>query len=251
MRQLVAREIIGRYRGSMLGVLWSLVTPILMLGVYTFVFGFVFRARWGTDGTSGGAFAILIFSGMIVHSLFSECFTKAPGLVVDNANYVKKVLFPLEVLPWVTLGSALFHACVSLLVLLAFTIALRHQISWTVLLMPAVILPFVLVIIGISWWLAATGVYVRDIGQLTGMLSTVLLFLSPVFYPLSALPEGYRWVFLLNPLTFIIVQSREVLVYGQMPYWPGLGIYLTVGLVTAWAGYAWFQKTRRGFADVI
>jgi lipopolysaccharide transport system permease protein len=247
----VVREVVGRYRGSLLGVLWSLANPILMLGVYAFVFGIVFRARWGADDTSGSGFAVLIFSGMIIHALFSECFIKAPGLVVGNVNYVKKVVFPLEILPWVSLGAALFHACVSLLVLLAFTIAVYHQISWTVLLFPIVIGPFLLVIMGISWWLAATGVYVRDISQLTGMLSTVLLFLSPVFYPLSALPDGYQWILLLNPLTFVIVQFREVLVFGRLPDWLGLGIYSTVGLVVVWAGFAWFQKTRRGFADVI
>ena len=250
-RQMVKREVLGRYRGSFLGLLWSFVNPVLMLAVYTFVFGIVFQARWGQGSGDRLEFALVLFAGLIVFNLFSECLTRAPGLVLGNVNYVKKVIFPLEILPWVSLGSALFHAAVSLGVLLLFLSFAGHGIAWTVLLLPLVLAPFVLLIQGLSWLLASIGVFVRDIGQVVGMAMTVLMFMSPIFYPADALPEAVRgWLFL-NPLTFIIEQSRDVLIWGKLPDWSGLAVYSLIALAVAWAGLFWFQKTRKGFADVL
>lgn len=250
-RQMVKREVLGRYRGSFLGLLWSFVNPVLLLAVYTFVFGIVFQARWGQGTGDRLEFAIVLFAGLIVFNLFSECLTRAPGLVLSNVNYVKKVIFPLEILPWVSLGSALFHAMVSLGVLLAFLLFTGHGIAWTVCLLPIVLAPFLLLIMGLSWLLASVGVFVRDVGQVVGMAMTVLLFMSPIFYPAAALPEAVRgWLFL-NPLTFIIEQSRDVLIWGRTPDWAGLALYAAISLALAWAGLFWFQKTRKGFADVL
>lgn len=250
-RQMVKREVLGRYRGSFLGLLWSFVNPVLLLTVYTFVFGIVFRARWGQGSGDRLEFALVLFAGLIMFNLFSECLTRAPGLVLGNVNYVKKVIFPLEILPWVSLGSALFHAAVSLVVLLLFLLLSGHGVSWTVLLLPIVLAPFALLIQGLSWLLASIGVFVRDIGQVVGMAMTVLLFMSPIFYPADALPAAIRpWLFL-NPLTFIIEQSRDVLIWGKLPDWYGLIMYALIALAVAWAGLFWFQKTRKGFADVL
>jgi len=249
--QMTRREIVGRYRGSIMGLLWSLINPILMLGVYSLVFGKIFQARWGTAPGSAGEFTLVLFAGMIVHGLLAECVNRAPGLIVGNVNYVKKVVFPLEILPWVQLGAALFHATISSLALLVFVILIQHSVNWTLVFVPVVLLPYLMFIMGCSWFLAATGVYLRDLGQITGFITTVLLFLSPVFYPVSALPENYRFLMLLNPLTFIIEQFRNVLIWGNAPDWTGLGLYLAFGVSVAWAGFFWFQKTRRGFADVL
>lgn len=249
--QLVAREVAGRYRGSAAGLLWSFFNPLLMLTVYTFVFSVVFRMRWEGAGDSRIDFAMLVFAGMIVHGLFAECVNRAPTLVLGSPNLVKKVVFPLEILTWAAIGSALFHAAVSTVVLLAFVAVARHALPWTVILFPLVLAPFVLFTAGVTWWLASLGVYVRDVAQVTGVATTVLLFLSPVFFPVSALPEGYRLLFHLNPLTFVIEQAREVLIWGRLPHWPGLALYALLGLAAAWAGLYWFQRTRRGFADVL
>jgi lipopolysaccharide transport system permease protein len=250
--QLVRRDVIGRYRGSLLGVAWSLFNPILMLLVYTFVFSFVFKTRWGGDvGDSHTSFAILLFVGMIVHALFSEVANRAPTLILANVSYVKRVVFPLEILPWVTLGSALFHGMVSLSVLLIAQLLINHTLPWTFILLPLVLVPFLALIIGVAWFLAATGVYVRDIAQTIGIITMVMLFLSPVFYPLSALPPRLQLAFYLNPLTFVIEESRKVLLFGQFPSWLGLFVYSFVGIAVAWMGFWWFQKTRRGFADVV
>ncbi|MHC4337026.1 MAG: ABC transporter permease [Planctomycetota bacterium] len=250
--QMTKREVIGRYRGSLLGLVWSFVNPILMLIVYTFVFSVVFRARWGeSGGTSKAEFAIILFSGLITFNLFAECVNRAPGLIVGNVNYVKKVVFPLEIMPWITMGAALFHAGVSVAVLLCFIAIIQGSVPWTVLWLPVVWLPFLLFTMGLCWFLAATGVYLRDVGQAVGIITTAMLFLSPIFYPISALPEGYRVWLHVNPLTFILEQVRAVTIFGAPPDWLGLSIYLVGATVVAGLGFAWFQTTRRGFADVI
>lgn len=248
--QMTRREVVGRYRGSVMGLLWTLLYPLLMLAVYTFVFSVVFQARWG-GSDSQSEFAAMVFTGMIVHGVFAEALNKAPQLVISNANFVKKVVFPLEVLSWVSMGSALFHAAISTAVLLAFRLLVDGNIPLTALLFPVVVLPLLLLAMGVSWFLASLGVYLRDVGQVTGVLTTILLFLSPVFYPVSALPQAYRDLIALNPLTPAITHARDTLLMGRVPDWTQWGFALAVGLVASWLGLAWFQRTRRGFADVI
>jgi lipopolysaccharide transport system permease protein len=249
---LVKREIAGRYRGSILGIAWSFFTPLLMLVTYTFVFSVVFQARWGLGlNESKTDFAIILFVGMIVHGLFSECVNRAPGLILANVNYVKKVVFPLEGLSLVAFGSALFNALISLLVMLLAQIILKQYMPLTVFLFPLILLPLAFATLGFAWFLSALGVYVRDIGQITGIFTTILLFVSAVFFPINALPAPYQGWLKLNPLALIIEHSRKVLIFGQMPDFGQLGIMLIVGILIAWAGFAWFQKTRKGFADVL
>jgi len=249
--QLAKREVISRYRGSMFGLAWSFFNPLLMLAVYTFVFSVVFKARWGAETSSHGDFAIILFVGIIVHGVFAECVNRAPGLILNNASYVKRVVFPLETLPWVAMGATLFHSVISVLVLLIAQLLVKGGIPITALWLPVVIAPLVIATMGVSWLLAAFGVYLRDIGQVTGILTTVMLFMAPVLYPVQALPENIRpWIYL-NPLTFIIEQSREVLLWGHAPDFAGLGKYTLGALLAAWIGYAAFQKMRRGFADVL
>jgi len=249
---LVKRDVVGRYHGSAMGIAWSFFHPLLMLAIYTVVFSTVFKASWGR-GTEDSKvdFAIILFVGMIVLGLFNECLNRAPNLILENVNYVKKVIFPLEVLPWVALGSALFHGGVSVAVLLLGELVLRHALPWTVVLFPLVVVPLLLTTIGIAWFLAALGVYVRDIGQATAMFTTVMMFVSPVFYPLSSLPEGLRRWLWLNPLSYIIEEGRNTLVFGRVPGLAGWVASLAAGLAFAVLGFAWFQKMRRGFADVV
>ncbi len=250
--QLTKRDVIGRYRGSMMGLLWSLFNPILMLAVYTFVFSVVFQARWGGgEHTSKAEFALILFAGLITFNLFSECANRAPGLILSNVNFVKKVVFPLEILPWITVGASIFHAMISTVVLVAFFLIVHGFVPWTALLLPIIWIPFVFFIMGISWFLAATGVFIRDVGHIVGIITTAMLFMSPIFYPITALPEQYRAWLQLNPLTFVLEQSRVVIIKGQLPDWPGLSLYLAGSVILAALGFAWFQKTRRGFADVI
>ena len=187
IRNLVHREVVGRYKGSMLGIFWSLVTPVLMLAVYTFVFSVVFKARWNEGGDSRTEFSLLLFVGLLVFNLFAECINRAPSLVLANVNYVKKVVFPLEVLPWVAMGSALFHFTVSFGVWLAAYVVLVGMPHWTVLLSPLVMAPFVLFVMGLSWAFASLGVFLRDVGQIISIAVQVLMFMTPTgqFYVFS------------------------------------------------------------------
>lgn len=250
--QMARREVIGRYRGSIMGLAWSFFNPILMLVVYTFVFSVVFKARWGTGSEESQAgFAVVLFVGMIVYGLFAEMVNRAPLLILSNVNYVKKVIFPLEILPVVGMGAALFHTLVSLCVLLAAILLINGSMAWTAIFFPLIILPLLIATLGIAWFLASLGVFVRDVGQTVVIITTAMMFLSPVFYPVSALPEKFQTWLMLNPLTFMIEQSRAVMIFGKLPDWSGLGIYTVVSLMMAWTGFWWFQKTRKGFADVL
>ncbi|OGR00776.1 MAG: sugar ABC transporter permease [Deltaproteobacteria bacterium RIFOXYD12_FULL_50_9] len=224
-----------------------------MLVVYTFVFSEIFKSRWGGIGGDDNKtqFAVLLFVGMIVLSLFSEVLNRAPGLIVSNVNYVKKVVFPIEILPVIAMGAALFHSLISLGVLLVAFALFNGYLNWTLFFIPFVLLPMIILNMGLAWILASLGVFLRDVGQTIGIITTVLMFLSPVFYPVSAVPARFRPFIMANPLTFIIEQARAVLILGRLPNWAGLGIYTIIATVVAWAGYAWFQKTRKGFADVL
>jgi lipopolysaccharide transport system permease protein len=249
--QLTKRDVLGRYRGSVMGLAWSFFNPLLMLAVYTFVFSVVFKARWGVGGEDKVNFAIILFVGLIVYGFFAECINRAPNVIVSNVNYVKKVVFPLEILPSVAIGSALFHAGISLAVLLTAQLLINQRLPWTVIVFPIILLPLLFATSGLAWLLSALGVYVRDIAQTTSILTMVLMFLSPLFYPVSALPPRFQIWLHLNPLTFIIEEGRNVLIFGNTPNWLGWGLALAASFLISAGGFWWFQKTRKGFADVL
>ena len=248
---LIKRDVIGRYRGSMLGILWSFFNPLFMLAVYTFVFGLIFKSRWPGGSDSKVEFALILFAGLIVFNIFSETVTRAPSLILSNSNYVKKVVFPLEILPIVALGTAFFHAGISLLVWLIFYFLFLGVPSFTVLLLPLILLPLLVFSLGCSWILASLGVYLRDVGQFIGLAVTALMFLTPIFYPVAALPDDLQSLLFLNPLTSVVEQTRDVLIWDKLPDWILFFIDGAISIMVAWLGFAWFQKTRKGFADVL
>lgn len=250
--KLSRREIQGRYRGSILGWGWSFITPLLMLAVYTFVFSEVFQARWSDVETSGSlTFAINLFAGLIVFSVFAETADKSPSLILANSNLVTKVIFPLEILPAVSMAAAVFHAVTSLLVLFIFEMISQGSVPATTTWLPLVWLPLLSGCLGLGWALAALGVYLRDLQQFTGVTVNLLMFLSAVFYPLTALPPAWQPILKLNPLVMIIEQTRAVAVLGSQPSLTYLGWGCLVGLIVCELGFRAFQKARRGFADVI
>lgn len=249
--QMTKRDVIGRYRGSVLGLMWSFFNPVIMLVVYTFVFSVVFKARWQTGSDSKSEYALAIFIGIIVHGLLAECINKAPGLITGNVSYVKKVVFPLDVLPWIAMGATLFHTSVSLLAWGLCFALVNHTFHWTAVFLPLIFLPLIFYTIGLTWFLASLGVFLRDVGQVTGVITTILMFMSPIFYPITNLPKQFQVFMYANPITFILEQSRDVLMWGKLPNWEGLMISLLISILVACLGFAWFQKTRRGFADVL
>ena len=251
IKSLVLREVIGRYRGSVFGLLWSFLNPIFMLLVYTFVFSIVFKAKWGIGSDSKIEFALLLFAGLIMFNLFAECINRAPSLILSNANYVKKVIFPLEIFPLVSLGAGIFHTFISLCVWFIAYVIFYGIPHLTVLLLPLIMLPFIFLILGLTWGLSSLGVYLRDISQMVGILTTALMFLSPIFYPISALPENYQRILLFNPLTHVIEYTRDIIFWGILPDMAVLSFYYVGTLSIAFLGFAFFQKTRKGFADVL
>lgn len=250
--RLAHREIIGRYKGSVLGLGWSLINPLLILSVYTFVFSVVFKAKWGIDtGETKYDYALLMFVGIIVHGFVSEILSKSPDSILNNANYVTKIVFPLEILTVVNILSALFHLSVNLVVLIIAISFSNHAVSWTIIFAPLTLLPLIVMSAGIGWALNSLGVYLRDIGQSIPIFTTALLFLSPVFYPVSSLPENFRGWLMANPLTSIIEQTRAVCLYGQLPNFYTLGEFIGGSALFAWLSYKWFLYVKKGFADVI
>ncbi|UXC17390.1 ABC transporter permease [Comamonas squillarum] len=251
INELIQRDIVGRYRGSFMGLLWSFFNPILMLLVYTFVFGIIFNSRWPGGSGSKSEFALVLFSGLMIFNFFSECISRAPGLIVGNVGYVKKIIFPLEILPIVAMGAALFHFCISFIVWLLFYVAFFGLPHPTLLLLPIALLPLPFVILGLSWFLSSLGVYLRDTGHIIGVILMVMMFMTPIFYPISALPEKYRPLLRLNPLATLIEQAQSVMIWGRAVDWSVWGLTLVASLMIAFLGFAWFQKTRSGFSDVL
>lgn len=249
--ELTKREILGRYRGASIGLVWALISPFLMLMVYTLAFGYILRSRW--PGTSGSTtdFALILFVGLLVHGFFAECLTRAPQLVLSNPGYVKRVVFPLEVLACSMTLTALFHLSMNVVVLVALKWFWHGELFWHTLLLPLVIAPLVVLAVAVGWFLSALGVYLRDITQIVGVLAAAMLFLSSAIVPVQSLPENYRWVFHANPLTLIIDQAREVVIWGRMPDWSALGLYSVCACILAMLALAFFRRIRGGFGDVL
>lgn len=251
-RQLVKREVAARYKGTALGFGWSLLHPLLMLAVYTFVFSVVFTARWPLpEGQPQGQFAIILFTGLIVHMLAAETLGPAVSAITRQPNYVKKIIFPLPLLPLVPLGASLCYFSFSLLILTGAVWWIIGSVPLTILFVPVILLPYVLALAGAALFLSALGVFLRDIGQIIGLVLMALLFLSPIFYPPEALPIEFRPLLSLNPLTLIITQMRDAVLWGHSPAWQPLSLYLLCSAGFTALCYGFFRRVRRGFADVL
>ncbi len=249
--QFSQREIVGRYRGSILGVVWSFISPLIMLGIYTFVFGFIFKSRWGADDSGTAGFALNLFAGILLHAILAECLNRASSLMLENVNYIKRIVFPLPLIPLSIVAASVFHFIIGLSVLLVGCLIWYAQLSFTLLLLPALLLPFILLVSGVTFFIAAIGVYIRDTVQVMPLISTVLLFMAPIFYPLQVIPEAFRGWMYLNPLTYPVVEFRHILFDGALPrldYWC---IYMAISIVVLFAGFICFKKLKTGFADVI
>lgn len=251
IKEFSKREILIRYRGSVLGLMWSFFNPLFMLSIYTFIFSEVFKARWNEISQTKTEFALLLFIGLLVFNLISECLIRASTIITSNINYVKKVIFPLDILPVAIMIAALFHGLISLFIWVIAYIILIGMPQVTILYLPIVITPYILFILGLSWILASLGVFLRDISQFIGMMLNVLLFMSPIFYPITAIPEKYRFIFQLNPLTLVIDQARLVMYWGNQPDFLSVLLLFLFSLSIYYLGFVWFQKTRKGFSDVL
>ena len=246
--QLVRRDVLLRYRGAMFGVLWIFLSPLLMLAIFAFVFGHIFQARW-PEQREGLPFWLILYCGLIVFNVFGETVARAPAAVRSFPSYVKKIIFPVDILPLVPLGAALTHAAFNLLILAA-ALAFTGNLSAGILLFPLLLLPVVLLGIGASWFLAAWGVFIKDMSQIVPLFVQMLLFLSPVFYPASAVPPGLTLLYRYNPLGAVIEAARAAMI-GQPVPWAAWSAALALGIAAALLGHAFFQHSRDEFADAL
>ena len=257
IRRLVNREIQARYRGSALGIVWAVLLPLATISIYTFVFGTIFRARWSVpehtvaNSSSEYSFGIMLFVGFIIFGIFSEPINKAPGLMLENPSYIKKVVFPLEVLAWVSVMASLVSAGIAFAVFLVIFTVMYGLPSIMILLLPFIILPIVFIALGFTYILSSLGVYIRDIRQFIPLLTTMMMFLSPVLYPIENVPERFRQLVLINPLTIGITQARDAIFWGKLPNILEWSAYLLVSVAILVAGHTWFTRTKKGFADVL
>ncbi|SCM83625.1 conserved membrane hypothetical protein [uncultured Sporomusa sp.] len=255
LRQLVKRNIYSRYRGTAGGMAWSVIQPLLMLAVYTFIFSVVFKARWGTlpsGGLDGSySFAVIMFCGMTVFSVFSESIAAAPMLIVNNPNYVKKVIFPIEILPIAQVVSSTIINFMSMMILFIGAVFLLKSLYWTMLLLPIIFIPFLLFTIGLSFFVASLGVYFRDLAHVTGIIVQILFLMTPIFYSMQMVPEKFQLILKLNPLTWIVEETRAVFLFKQLPNWDAVIVIVVMSFVTFQLGYVWLNKTKKGFADVL
>ncbi len=248
---LARHEVQVRYKGSFLGILWSFITPLFLLIVYTFVFSVVFQVKWGLQSNSNIEFALMLFAGLIIYNLFSECISKSPVLIINNINFVKKVIFPLEVLSLSNFIAAFFHLLISFVVFVFVSIFIYSVPSMYIFYLPIILLPISLLTIGLSWFLSSLGVYLRDIQQLIGTLLTALLFLSPIFYPVEILPDSFQRIIYFNPLTPTIESVRDILILSRQPDWEIYIYNLLASLIIFFSGLKWFSLSKRSFADVL
>ncbi len=250
--QFIYRDFMIKYKGSYLGFVWSLVNPLLMIAVYTFVFNFVFKSKWNvTISDSRFEFSLTLFCGLIFFTIFNECVNRASGIILCYPSYVKKVVFPLEILPVVIMGSSLIHAGISIGILLIAAMFFLNIFSWTIIYLPLILFPLIILTLGLSWMLASLGVYIRDVGYTVGIFTQILFFLTPIFYPIDIIPSKYQFILRFNPLTTIIEDSRRILLWNLEPEWKWLILITVFSLLVNQLGYFWFMKTKKGFADVI
>jgi lipopolysaccharide transport system permease protein len=251
LKQLMIRDYTARYKSGALGLAWTVINPLLMLTLYSFVFVAIFKMRWGVNDTSGHNFILLLFTGILVHGLFSEVITRAPSLIISNPAYVKKVVFPLELMPIIPLFGATVNFFIGMMLVFIMQIWINGELTFSVFLIPLIIIPFVILLTGISFIFSSLGVYFRDLNQMAGLIATIAMFASPVLFPMENVPEKYRIILYFNPITLVVEQLREVVILGTVPDVYHTMIYFIAAIAIFIIGLVWFQIVRKGFADVL
>ncbi len=247
---LVRRDILARYRGSFAGAFWTLLNPLLLMTTYFFVFGVVLRTRFGAD-SSGSGYVLYFLAGMLPWLAVSEAAGRAPNTIPEYRGFVRKLVFPLETLNVVQTASGLVTEFVGMAIFLAGLLLARGAVSSAILWLPAIVIPQLLFTLGLCWFLAALGAFIRDLGQIIGFLLTLWFFLTPICYPEASLPKSAAALLSKNPMFFLVRAYRSVLLEGRAPDLHALGIFSAFALATLLAGHAWFYKLRKSFADVV
>jgi len=247
---MVRRELTSRYKGSLMGVAWSIITPAVMIVIFTIIFSGIFNARFGNEG-GHLSFAVYLFCGLLPWIAFSEGVQRATNSIHENVNLVKRVVFPVEALPVNLVLAALVQQLLGTIVLLIAALIFEHALHPTALLLPVLLVPQLMATAGLGWLMASLGVFIRDMPQFNQLLLMAWMYLTPIFYPENIIPDQYRWLVNLNPMAPLIRSYRRILLEGRMPDWRGLGYTLAFAIVCFVVGYWWFVRTKKAFADVL
>lgn len=251
LAMMVKRAVTSRYKNSLFGVAWIVINPLIKLSIYTLVFHQILNVKWGTQEQTGPQFALYIYIGMIAFSVFSESMLAAPHVIISHRNMIKKIDFPIEILPWVHFFTAVCDALIGFTIWILAYFIINGVPPVTVLLLPIVFLPFLLITMGLNWIVTASCVFVKDLTQIVQFGITALLFISPIFYPLSAVPGFLRSLMLLNPLSFEIEMLRGILIDGVIPPLSYYAMYLAIGIALYYLGYRYYKSVQDEFADVL
>ncbi len=252
IRQLTRREVVMRFKGSFIGMGWAFIQPLLMLCVYTFVFSVVFKARWGVQADENRiTFALTLFMGIITFNLFAEMLNAAPNLILSRVNMVKKIVFPLDIIPLVHFLSVLINSLFSLAILMIGILLMYGTIKWTVLFLPVVWLPMWMLSLGCGYFLSSLGVFVRDFNAAVRVITMMFFFLTPIFYPISAVPTELQMLIKLNPIAIFVENARRVAIWGMLPEWEWFLAGSIFSFIILILGYIWFMKSKKAFGDVL
>jgi len=247
---LAKRELLARYKGSALGIVWALLTPVVMIAIFTFIFAGIFGARFGAS-QSHWDYALYLFCGLLPWTMFQETLQQSATTIVAHANLVKRVVFPLETLPVAQAFSSLGNQLFATIALLIATLVIQQQLHLTALWFPVLVIPQLLFTLGAAWLIASLGVFLRDIAQGITLLLMAWMYLTPIIYPESIVPERFRVLINLNPFTSLVRSYRRIFLEGAAPDWSGLAYFTGFAIVSFLVGYWWFARTRKNFADVI
>lgn len=251
IHQFTKREVLERHKGAMLGMAWNIISPMLTIAVYTFLFGVMFNVRFGDRTGSVADYVLPFFTGFLLYHVFSESANRAPNLITSRRNFVKKVVFPIQILPLTVVLSTAIYLAVTVGLVVVGNLITHGEVSATIWLFPAVLVPLYLLSLAASWLLASIGSFLWDLKNIVSFLTHLTFMVTPIFYPVERVPEGARWLLWLNPFTHIVEAGRDTLVRGVVPDLVGLGVLTVIALVLAQGSYAWFMKSRRGMADVV
>lgn len=250
IHSMVQRDLTSRYKGSLIGLMWTVITPAVMITIYTVIFSGIFGAKFGAEG-GHLRFAAYLFCGMLPWIAISDGIQRSTTVLTDNVNLVRRVVFPLEVLPANLALSALVQQLLGTIVLLLVALLMQRTLHPTVLLIPVLLVPQLLMTLGISWLMASLGVFIRDMTHVNQLMLQMLMYLTPILYPENLIPAGYRWLVDLNPLAPLIRSYRFILLEGRMPDWRGLSFTFLFAIACFGIGYWWFERTKKAFADVL
>ncbi len=248
---LSCRDILQKYRGSLLGFCWTFITPLALLGIYTVVFGTIMKMSWGPEDSGLGGFAIMLFCGLIPFSFFNEVLTRCSQIIIGSPNYVKRISFPTEILPVIVNISGWVHMLISVAILCGAQLFFTGKIAWTIVFLPLVWLPLLISALACSFVVAAVGVFLRDLPHLLGLAFSALFFLTPIIYPAERVPENLQFILYINPIAYAATNMRQIMVFGIIPNWTTLTLFTLVSLVGLFLGAAYFDRVKRRFADVL